>query len=531
MKTLIYEIIKEKIGMDFILENPKNKNLAHFATPLAFSLAKELKQNPMLIAKDIALKLQKCECFDSVEVVNGYVNFKLSKDFLNTLANKALKDPNNFARDEKKEESFLLEYVSANPTGPLHIGHARGAIFGDTLARLARHLGYKFDTEYYVNDAGNQIYLLGLSILLIVKEYCLKEDVVYPQEYYKGEYIIDLAYEAFGKFGTEFFIEENILNLAIWAKDRMLELIKQNLADANIYIDSYVSETSYYKDLENTLESLKKHGGIYEKDGKIWLASTAKGDEKDRVILKDDGKGTYLAADIVYHKDKMSRPYTRCINIWGADHHGYIARVKAAMDFLGFNSNNLEIILAQMVSLLKNGEPYKMSKRAGNFILMSDVLEELGSDALRYIFLSKKCDTHLEFDIDEFTKEDSSNPIFYINYAHARIHQVFAKANKSIEDVVDIEFNTLNEEGMNLLFESLNLKAVLKDAFENRALQKIPDYLKNLATLFHKFYNENKVVGSKNEDELLKLFAICALSIKTAFMLMGIEAKNKMNHD
>ncbi len=531
MKTLIYEIIKEKIGVDFILENPKNKNLAHFATPLAFSLAKELKQNPVLIAKDIALKLQECDCFENVEAVNGYVNFKLSKNFLNVLANEALKNPNDFAKDEKKEESFLLEYVSANPTGPLHIGHARGAIFGDTLARVARHLGYRFDTEYYVNDAGNQIYLLGLSILLTIKECHLNEKVIFPQEYYKGKYIIDLANEAFAKFDVDFFVEENILDLAQWAKDKMLDLIKQNLADAKIYIDTYVSETSYYKDLEDTLEKLKKHNGIYEKDGKIWLASTAKGDEKDRVIVKDDGKGTYLAADIVYHKDKMSRLYTKCINIWGADHHGYIARMKAAMEFLDFDSNNLEIILAQMVTLLKNEKPYKMSKRAGNFILMSDVLEDLGSDVLRYIFLSKKCDTHLEFDVDDFTKEDSSNPVFYINYAHARIHQVFSKANKTLEDVINIQFDTLNEDGVNLLFESLNLKAILKDAFESRALQKIPDYLKNLATLFHKFYNENRVVGSKNEDELLKLFAVCALSIKTAFMLMGIEAKNKMNHN
>lgn len=531
MKTLVYQKIKEKLGKEIILESPKNKNLAHFATPLAFSLAKELRQNPMIIAKDLAEKLKDCDCFESVEALNGYVNFKLSKSFLNSLATKALNDGEDFAKDDKKEQSFLLEYVSANPTGPLHIGHARGAIFGDTLSRVAKHLGYKFDTEYYVNDAGNQIYLLGLSILLALKEHCLNEEVVYPEEYYKGEYIIDLAKEAFNEFDKEFFIEENISKLAIWAKDKMLKIIKQNLADAKIFIDTYVSETSYYDELENTLKALKAHNGIYEKDGKIWLASTLKSDEKDRVIIKDDGKGTYLAADIVYHKDKMSRGYDKCINIWGADHHGYIARMKAAMEFLGFNSNNLEIILAQMVSLLKNGAPYKMSKRAGNFILMSDVVEELGSDVLRYIFISKKCDTHLEFDIDEFKKEDSSNPVYYINYAHARIHQVFAKANKSVNDVINVKIENLNEDGMNLLFESLNLKAVLNDAFESRSLQKIPDYLKNLASLFHKFYNENKVVGSTNEDELLKLFAVCALSIKTAFSLMGIEAKNKMNHN
>ena len=530
MKSVIYSEIQRVLERDFVLENPKDKNLAHFATPLAFSLAKELKKSPVLIASDLALKFQANPCFEKVEAVNGYLNFKISKHFLNELANKALNEPDNFAKDSKKEQSFLLEYVSANPTGPLHIGHARGAVFGDSLARVARHLGYKFDTEYYVNDAGNQIHLLGLSILLSVRENILKQGVEYPSEYYKGEYIADLAKEAFAEFGETFFKEENIEVLSNWAKDKMLVLIKQNLEQAKIKIDTYASEKSFYNALNSTLNALKEHNGTYEKDGKIWLNSTLKGDEKDRVILREDGSGTYLAADIVYHKDKMSRGYDKCINIWGADHHGYILRMKAAMEFLGFDSNKLEIILAQMVSLLKNGEPYKMSKRAGNFILMSDVIEEIGSDALRFIFLSKKCDTHLEFDLNDLKKEDTSNPVFYINYAHARINQVFIKSNKSKKDIINANFESLSEDGVNLAFEALNLKAILIDAFESRALQKIPDYLKNLASNFHKFYNENKVIGSLNENDLLKLFALVALSIKTAFSLMGIEAKDKMEH-
>ncbi|HEB7534618.1 TPA: arginine--tRNA ligase [Campylobacter coli] len=530
MKNIIFNEIKKILECDFALENPKDKNLAHFATPLAFSLAKELKKSPIAIANDLALKFQEHDYFDKVEALNGYLNFRLSKTFLNDLANKALQNPSEFSKGEGKTESFLLEYVSANPTGPLHIGHARGAVFGDTLARVAKHLGYKFDTEYYVNDAGNQIYLLGLSIFLNIKESILKQEVEYPEQYYKGDYIIDLAKEAYEHFPQDFFTEENIPALADWAKDKMLILIKDNLNQANIQIDAYASERSYYGALEATLSALKEHGGVYEQEGKIWLASSLKGDEKDRVIIREDGRGTYLAADIVYHKDKMSRGYDKCINIWGADHHGYISRMKAAMEFLGFKADDLEIILAQMVSLLKNGEPYKMSKRAGNFILMSDVVEEIGSDALRYIFLSKKCDTHLEFDISDLQKEDNSNPVFYINYAHARIHQVFGKAGKKIDDVIDADLQSLNQDGANLLFEALNLKAVLTDAFEARALQKIPDYLKNLAASFHKFYNENKVVGSVNENDLLKLFALVALSIKTAFALMGIEAKNKMEH-
>ena len=529
MKDIVHKEIQKKIDKPFFLENPKDSKLAHFATPLSFSLAKELKKSPILIAQELASKFESNDYFEKVEALNGYLNFKLSKKFLNELTSKALLDEDNYAKGDSKSEKILLEYVSANPTGPLHIGHARGAIYGDTLARLARYLGYKFDTEYYVNDAGNQIYLLGLSVLLAIKEHFLNENVEYPEQYYKGDYIIDLAKEAFDIFDKSYFIEDNIDKIANWAKDKMLVVIKDNLAKANVFIDSYVSERSYYDKLEDTLKSLKEHNGIYEQDGKIWLASSLKGDEKDRVIVRDNGKGTYLAADIVYHKDKMSRDYDKNINIWGADHHGYIPRMKAAMEFLGFDSSKLEIILAQMVSLLKDGQPYKMSKRAGNFILMDDVLDDIGSDALRYIFLSKKCDTHLEFDINDLKKEDSSNPIFYINYAHARINQVFVKANKKVEDVLYADFESLNEFGVDLVFESLKLSSVLNDAFESRLLQKIPDYLKNLASLFHKFYNENKVIGAQNQDSLLKLFAIVSLSIRTGLKIMGIKAKEKMN--
>ncbi len=530
MKELIFDEIKKVLKRDFILENPKDKKLAHFATPLAFSLAKELKSSPLQIAEELANKFQNNECFEKVEALKGYLNFKLSRDFLNTLANKALKDPHNFTKGTKQNQSFLLEYVSANPTGPLHIGHARGAIFGDTLARLARHLGFKFDTEYYINDAGNQIELLGFSLFYKVKILHFSENLEYPKECYQGEYIDDLAKEALLHFEKDFFKKQNVPTLALWAKDKMLKLIVKNLAQARIKIDNYVSERSFYNALEPTLKDLKEHKGSYEKDGKIWLASSLKGDEKDRVIVREDGSGTYLAADIVYHKDKLSRAYDKCINIWGADHHGYIARVKAAMEFLGFNPDKLEIILAQMVSLLQDGKPFKMSKRAGNFILMSEILDEIGTDALRFIFLSKKCDTHLEFDIDDLKKQDSSNPVFYINYAYARINQVFIKANKSTQDVINMDFSSLNEEGLNLAFESLNLESVLKDAFESRSLHKIADYLKNLAANFHKFYNENRVVGADNENALLKLFALVALSIETSFKLMGIEVKKKMEH-
>jgi len=260
----------------------------------------------------------------------------------------------------------------------------------------------------------------------------------------------------------------------------------------------------------------------------VWIRSSQMGDEKDRVVVREDGRPTYLAGDIIYHDDKFARGYDRYINIWGADHHGYIARVKAAIHFLGYDENKLEVLLAQMVSLLKGGEPYKMSKRAGNFILMSEVVEEIGADALRFIFLSKKCDTHLEFDVDALKQQDSSNPVFYINYAHARVNQLFEKSGKTPEEVLHVRLDDLSEEGKTLLFQALLLPEVLEDAFESRQVQKMTEYLRTLAGSFHKFYNENRVVGSTEEEKFLKLFAVVAVSLRVGLGLLGIKAKDKM---
>lgn len=528
MKNIVIKEISKVLGVDFVLEKPKDSSLGHYATPVAFTLAKELKKAPKLIAQDFVSKFENSDIF-SVSAVNGYLNFTLKGKFLDDAATNALKNPSNFAKSSKKDESILLEYVSANPTGPLHIGHVRGAVYGDTLARVGRHLGVDITTEYYINDAGNQIDLLGISILLRGRDNILGQSVEYPEQFYKGEYIDDLAKDAYEEFGAEIFSkDENATKLSSWGKDKMLKLIKQNLADANINIQNWVSEKSLYDKKDKTVKKLKKCGGIYEQDGKIWLRSSDMGDEKDRVVIREDGRPTYLAGDIIYHNDKFERGFDRYINIWGADHHGYIARVKASIHFLGYDESRLEVILAQMVNLLKNGQAYKMSKRAGNFILMSDVAQEIGSDALRFIFISKKCDTPLEFDVDELKKDDSSNPIFYINYAHARINQLFKKAGKKPDEVINADISNLGSDALNLLFEALILDEILEDAFYSRQLQKIPDYLKSLAASFHKFYNENRVVGSDNEDSLLKVMAVVGLSIKTALSLMGIKAKEIM---
>jgi len=530
LKQRVSALLREKLGRELVLEKPRDRSFGHFATPIAFSLAKELRKSPMVIADELATSFGESEEFSSVEAVKGYLNFRLSEDFLSEYASWALENPSKYAKQEKNQK-ILLEFVSANPTGPLHIGHARGAIYGDTLYRLAKHLGYEIDAEYYINDAGNQIDLLGLSIQLHARENLLDETVEYPEAYYRGEYLDGLSRDAMEKFGVEIFHDASRQReLAMWAKDEVMKIIVKDLADTNVHFDSFVYESTLYDDWDRVMQKMASTdaGAIYEKDGKTWIASEAKGDEKDRVVVREDGRPTYLAGDIVYHNQKFERGYEHYINIWGADHHGYIPRVKAAIEYLGYDSTKLEVLLSQMVSLLKDGEPYKMSKRAGNVILMSDIVEEIGADALRYIFASKKSDTALEFDISEFKKEDSSNPIFYIQYAHARIQTLLSKSTLSREEIMGASLKNLGENADTLLFDAMLLPEVVEDAFNSRQIQKLPDYLKALAASLHKFYYDVRMIGTEDEAKLLKVMLVVALSLKTGLSLMGIEAKDKM---
>ena len=454
MQNIVKEFIEKKLEKSIVLEKPKDSSLGHFATPVAFSLAKELKKSPMILADELVLKLENSELFEKIEAVKGFINFTLSKSFIEKLTNEALAKKDDFAKGEAKTEKILLEYVSANPTGPLHIGHARGAVFGDTLYKVGKYLGYDITTEYYINDAGAQMQLLGVSVSLAARDFIFKEKVKYPESYYRGEYLVEIAEQIIEKYGKDIIYDESRFEeMAIFAKDIVMQIIIKDLGDLGINFQNFVSEKSLYSSWENTKSVLEKNGSLYTKDEKVYLNSTKFGDDSDRVVVRENGIPTYLAGDIIYHKNKFDREFDKYINIWGADHHGYITRVKAAIEFLGNDSSKLEVILSQMVQLLKGGQPYKMSKRAGNVILMSDITSEIGSDALRFIFLTKKSDTHLEFDIDMLKNQDSSNPIFYINYAHARINQVFVKSNLSFEDIKDESFEALNSEALNLVLE------------------------------------------------------------------------------
>lgn len=527
MKQYVLNLLQDRFDVAVVLEKPKDKSFGHFATPMAFALAKSLRKSPILIADDIAEQLKDEPIFAAVEAVKGYINFRLSDTFLNDYASKSLNNEADFAKGNETGK-VLLEFVSANPTGPLHIGHARGAIYGDTLLRLGRHLGFEITAEYYINDAGNQMDLLGTSIVLEAQSTFLNQSPEFPESFYRGEYMTDLALLAQKEFGDAVFTEDNIIKLALWGKDKVMDIVTGTLKDTNIYFDTFVSEASLYGDWDRVLAKLEESKAIFKQEGKLWLKSSEKGDEKDRVVVRDTGKATYLAGDIVYHNQKFERGFDHYINIWGADHHGYIPRVKAAVDFMGHDSEKLEILLSQMVSLLKDGEPYKMSKRAGNVILMSDIVEEIGSDALRFIFASKKSDTALEFDLEDLKKQDQSNPAFYINYAHARIQTLLSKSELDKKAIEDTTLVGLNEEGKNLLFDALQLPSIVEIAFESREVQKLPDYLKKVAAGVHKYYGSTKIIGVDDEAQHLKLLMVVAVTIRVGLSLMGVTAKNRM---
>jgi len=355
----------------------------------------------------------------------------------------------------------------------------------------------------------------------------LGENIEWPDKYYRGDYLSDLAKEVVAEFGEAALRDESRQKeLALWAKDKILALIVDDLASVKVHFDTFVGEASLYDEWDRVMA--KMGDSVYLNEGKTFIKSSQFGDDHDRVVVREDGRPTYLAGDIIYHNQKFERGYDHYINIWGADHHGYIARVNAAINFLGYNSDKLEVLLSQMVSLLKDGEPFKMSKRAGTVILMSDVVEEIGSDALRFMFASKKCDTALEFDIEELKRQDSSNPVYYVQYAHARIQTLIAKSEMDRDTIMEAKLHGLSADADGLLFEALLLPEIIDDAFESRQAQKLPDYLKALAAKLHKFYYDTKIIGNEDEAKLLKLLLVVALSLKTGFSLLGIEAKDRM---
>ena len=526
---------------DIVVEKPKDEKMGDFACNIAMTLARSERKNPKVIAQIIERNVEKGAAgLDSVEIAGpGFLNLKMSrKFFLDRLAD-AVEQRNEFGKSNVGQGTkIMIEFVSANPTGPLHIGHGRGAAVGDALARILKKAGYDLKTEYYVNDVGNQMNILGRSTWLRYLE-LLGNDADFPEDHYRGEYIKDIAQLAIDQHGKNFFDKpegECVPFFKELAKDNILEGIKKDLSNFRVTFDNWFSEQSLYKNnsVEGAIEWLRNEGHVYDKDGAVWLKSSAFDDDKDRVIVKKTGEKTYFCSDIAYHQNKIKRGFKKLINLMGADHHGYVPRMEGVLQAMGYDKNIFKILLIQFVSLLRGGEKVAMSTRSGEFETLSDVVNEVGVDAARYYFLMRSSDAHLDFDLELAKQETSENPVFYIQYAHARICSIFRGAEEK-----GIQFPGNGSNDLSLLVEEEEfsiIKAILAfpEVVEKSAIalevHRISHYLLDLVSRFHGYYSRHRVISDDVPLTLARLYLLDGLriTIRNGFDLMGISVPEKM---
>ncbi len=535
-----------------IVEKPKNSDFGDFAVNVS-SLARSAKIAPPMIANAVAAELPK-ENY-SVSVVGGFINFKIENSLLAEAVSEILEKKENYGKPEDVPvEKILLEYVSANPTGPFHIGHGRWAAMGSALANLLKFYGHEVYQEFYINDAGSQIQKLGNSLKIRIKQQ-LGENIDFPTDeierknYYPGEYLIPVA----KKYLSEHEPTDDVQVLSDYAKKEMEACQKALLKEFRVHFDNFYSELDLHKSgkVEESYKELMAKGMLYEREGAMWFKSSEFGDDQDRVIKKADGSNTYLTADIAYHIDKLRRGYDRLINIWGADHHGYVARVKASIEALGYDPNKLEVLLGQLVNLVINGEEVRMGKRK-NMVTLDDLIKEVGIDATRYWMEMRNIDMTLDFDIELAKKSTDENPVFYVQYAYARVCSILRNA---VNDRVNPETgesvkapmtqaeldDLINNFDKNIILKTADsakalilkleeFKSVIKLSAENRTVYTICRYVQELAAEFHSFYNSNRVIC--DDKDLMKSRLALMIAIKTtlknALDILAVSAPERM---
>ena len=524
---------------EIVVEKPKDEKMGDFSTNVAMTMARSERKSPKVIAESVTRYLENGD-LSQVEVAGpGFINIKMSPEFFLERLRNAVSLGKDFGRsDAGQGTKVLIEFVSANPTGPLHVGHGRGAAVGDSLARILKKAGYDLSTEYYVNDVGNQMNFLGRSTWLRYRE-LLGETIEFPEDHYRGDYIKEIAREVFEKKGDEFSNmpeEECVPFFRQFAKDNILKGIEKDLTDFRVGFDNWFSEASLYEDksVEKAIDWLQGKGHIYEKDGAVWLKSSAFNDDKDRVIVKQTGERTYFCSDIAYHQNKINRGFKKLINLMGADHHGYVPRMEAVLEAMGYDKKIFKILLVQFVSLLRAGEKVSMSTRAGEFETLADVVNEVGVDAARYFFLMRSSDTHLDFDLELAKKETPDNPVFYIQYAHARICSIFRTAEEK-GVVWDRSSNTdltplKDEEEFAMIRAILAFPEVVEKSALALEVHRISHYLLDLVSRFHGYYSRHRVISEDKPLTLARLFLLDALriTIRNGFELMGISSPEKM---
>lgn len=519
-----------------VLEVPPQKEFGDYATNFAMQAARTFKKSPRVIAEALAERMN-YNWLDRAEIAGpGFLNFYLQSDWVYDLLARALEGGEAYGNLAPKGERMQVEFVSANPTGPLHVGHGRGAAFGSALVNLLRAAGYDVEAEYYINDAGNQINNLALSVDARYQE-LLGKTVDFPENGYHGHDIIETAQQIIDKYGDQYLALSEEERLAVFkplALKEKLAKLKEDLEAFHVPFDVWFSEKTLHEAgyIEETCDYLTKHGKMYEKDGARWLKSTDYGDDKDRVVIRDNGVPTYLAADIAYHRDKFRRKFDRIINIWGADHHGYVCRVKAAVSALGYDPDALEVLLLQMVSLYRNGQLVKMSKRTGESVTLAELIEEVGTDAARFFFIMRSIDSQLDFDLDLAKSQTSENPVYYIQYAHARIASIFRQAKEAgIPMPANAKLSVLKEEAeIDLIKKIGEYPEEIEEAARERAPHHIARYAHELAGLFHTFYNQCRIVGVEPELSEARLALVTAVqqTIRHALTMLGVSAPDKM---
>lgn len=538
IKKELQEIIKESLtknNIEFeldkiVIETPKNTINGDYSTNVALMLTKVLHKSPNAIAELIKNGINS-NIIAKVEIANpGFINIFLSKDRLQSEINNIIKENKEYGKSNiGSSKKINIEYVSANPTGTLHIGHARGASYGDNLSRIMSYCGYDVTREYYINDAGNQMNNLGISIKERYKEICGLTCNL-PEDGYHGKEIIALAQDIYDKYGNnklsesiEYFKQEGLMVL--------LDQIKKDLDNFRVNFDVFTSEQSLYDRglIERVIDTVKKKGKCYIDDDALWLKTTEYGDEKDRVIVKNDGTYTYFLPDIAYHADKIERGFDKLIDVLGADHHGYINRIKASMEILGYDRNILDIEILQMVRLLKDGEEVKVSKRTGKTYTLNELMEEVGTNAARYFFASKSLDTQMDFDLTLATKNSNENPVYYIEYANARISKILNNYKQEI--AIKDEYNTINNPiAYNIMNKLLSFTDIVISAANKKQPHIICNYVYELATLFHSYYAKEKFVTDDYEytNERMALLKAIKIVINNSLNLIGIIPREEM---
>jgi arginyl-tRNA synthetase len=524
-----------------ILDTPREESHGDLATTLAMALAKSESKPPRKIAELVIANIQDEEgTIEKTEIAGpGFINFFFRKDrWKKTLFEIDAEGARYGLTNIGKGERVLVEFVSANPTGPLHVGHGRGAAVGDALANLLAAVGYEVTREFYINDAGRQIKLLAESVHARYQQ-ALGNDVPFPEDGYHGGYVEEIA-QGFIKLHGDKYLKTPFKECADvfgdFGKDMMLADIRTDLEGFGVRFDAWFSEASLLSDqsVQKSIEELKESRNLYEQDGALWFRSTMFSDDKDRVVKKKDGSWTYLATDIAYHRKKLARGFTTLVNIWGADHHGYIPRVQAVIQAFGHPKDSLHVLLVQLVAILRHGKPVPMSKRAGTFVTLRDVVQDVGADAARYIFLTRRSDSHLDFDLDVAKEQSRENPVYYVQYAHARLASLFREAgSRNIplpkNDTVDVSLLDLEEE-QNIMKALAKYPELIEEAALAYEPHRLTYYLQDLAGLLHNYYFKHRVITEDAARTAAKLFLLKQVKtvIKSALAILGVNAPERM---